>query len=254
MNPIIERAKVVLKETGNLKVVSLPEHLLNLKEICSSSESDLKDAMPVMQDDPGFMSYIIKMANSAYYNPSKANVVDIEKALIRIGFYFVGNYAILYATKVLHDMENGPDLITERLQKNWELSNSLSESAMSLLEGARKKGIKNNIESSMLMTTSVLYNIGTLCCIAIANDLISNGVQVELDDIIEAKQKLSKKFLRAMLLDIGYTEDDVDAITGRTIQEGKINYIDVLHASIIKSRSEKLKEEIVARVNSLGIL
>ena len=63
----------------------------------SSDEADAKTIARTIKRDPALAAELLKLANSPFYNPSGQTLVDVEKAVVRIGTKRIGELAMAMA-------------------------------------------------------------------------------------------------------------------------------------------------------------
>ncbi len=75
-----------LEELSQMDAVTMGAIIRELNKLTDSEESSVQQLSKEILKDPTLTSKIIKVANSVLYNPSKASVTTISRAIMHIGF------------------------------------------------------------------------------------------------------------------------------------------------------------------------
>ncbi|NPA29062.1 MAG: HDOD domain-containing protein [Epsilonproteobacteria bacterium] len=104
----------------------LPESVIKVKEICNDPESEIKDLVDVVKEDPMFTADILKAANSPLYGFSR-QITSIDQAISLFGMGTIQGFAISYAVRKTMDIDLSPYGATrQHLTKVSTLQNALS--------------------------------------------------------------------------------------------------------------------------------
>ncbi len=122
-----------LEELSQMDAVTMGAIIRELNKLTDSKESSVQQLSKEILKDPGLTSKIIKVANSVLYNPSKASVATISRAIMHIGFNTVR--AICVSAIVIESiMRNHP---RESLIRQMARSFHAAVQARNLCEKAR---------------------------------------------------------------------------------------------------------------------
>lgn len=86
MNKEIRGLKNWIQHISQMEMPSLANVLRDLAKLADNSESNIQDLSEVILKDTSLTSQVIRVANSAQYNPSGQSVATVSKAIINIGF------------------------------------------------------------------------------------------------------------------------------------------------------------------------
>ncbi len=104
----------------------LPESISKVKAICDDPESEIKDLVAVVKEDPMFTADILKAANSPLYGFSR-QITSIDQAISLFGMGTIQGFAISYAVRKTVPIDLSPYGATrDHLIKVAGLQNSLT--------------------------------------------------------------------------------------------------------------------------------
>lgn len=75
-----------VKKLGEMQVVALSGVISELNRLTSSDDSSVNQLAEVIMRDASLTSKIIRVANSAMYNPSRLPINTVTKAIVHVGF------------------------------------------------------------------------------------------------------------------------------------------------------------------------
>ncbi len=112
---------------------SLPDRFIKIQNVIQNSDSGAKDLAEVIRSDQATSTMILKVANSAFFNPTNAPVGELSKAVARLGSSEVSHIAttmsLMYGLILPAGMSNirafwahafGVAIISERLAKKLD--------------------------------------------------------------------------------------------------------------------------------------
>ncbi len=139
-----------LIETDALEVPMLPEVARKATELAEDEEGNSADMAKLIQGDQTLAAQVIRIANSAMYNPTGASMVSLQQAITRLGMKRIAEIALAASLQAkLFDVPGYEDHVLSILHHS--LSSGLW--AKEIARSARK-----NVESAFL--GGLLHDIG----------------------------------------------------------------------------------------------
>lgn len=144
----------LLAKTENMKIMPMLDSVVNeLSRIMNDETSSLTQLFNVVRYDQAISSKIISIANSAYYS-TRSNIVNLERAMVVIGFEGIKN--IVTCLAAINGTFNQPKLNQGDLTALWTRSLVVGYAAKTLSS-------KTMVEDpEKVFTASILHDIGRI--------------------------------------------------------------------------------------------
>ncbi len=140
-----KKAELFQKKLLNIShLLTLPDHVLKIKEMLDSHRSSVEDIANEISKDPALTAEILKIANSGFYGFTH-RIADIQQAIVMLGFAVV--HAIVISASVINLRD---------AKKLWEHSVACARVAMII---ARQKKIHHAEEIAI---AGLLHDLGRL--------------------------------------------------------------------------------------------
>jgi HD-like signal output (HDOD) protein len=152
---------------GDVRLPSLPDIATRVQQVLEDPRAPRDRVTQVVSADAALAARVLRLANSAFLNPSSRQVIDLQQALTRLGTQLVRCTAVSFA---IQQMEHGaiePDLKL-RIRHLWREGALIAAISYVL---ARETGAALPDEALM---TGLMHNIGELY-IAVATPLRASG-------------------------------------------------------------------------------
>ncbi|MDR1024368.1 MAG: HDOD domain-containing protein [Treponema sp.] len=165
---------------------SLPTSVLKVMEVCNNPHSDPADLSYVISLDPVLTGRVLKLVNSAYYNPAQ-DVTTLVRAIIMLGLNTVKNLALSIA--ILGNLRGKDGGRAINMEAFWRHSLGVGVASKVL---AKKRGIDpGRLEE--YFTAGLLHDIGKIPLNAIAPDAYAVTIETagkKRQSLIEAEDTL----------------------------------------------------------------
>ena len=229
-----------LNSSDEVPLLSLPENLLNLRKASASLTSDVFTIEEEIVKDTGFSAYLLKVSNSALYGAGRAECSNVATAIRRIGMHAVGQMAMVYALRGLHQVKEAPPVILKLINNNWQLSKLLMQQSTSLYWQQRQAGREDvrRIDVSDVMTNAILYYAGCLACYSQAALLVRDGHTFDEASINEVSASLQLAILNQLLPHWGYESNTTRAMTLGLECDSPLHFSDFVHAARVRNKLE----------------
>ncbi|RCU50291.1 HDOD domain-containing protein [Corallincola holothuriorum] len=224
-------------------LLALPEQVVAVRRLCVNPNSDLYDVEETVLKDPAFSGYLLKLANSALYGTGKQTCHQVADAIRRIGIHAVGELAMIYAAKQLHDARCLDTNIAQRMRLNWQQSWSLGQVATELYwqHRHREPAKCRRLDASDILTAAVMSGVGSLAVLTAADQVITRSAndagedEASLpalsQDTIEDMLTLSNKYLQLTLQRWGMQDAYAQALVKPPIEDGEFHFTHYLWAA-----------------------
>jgi len=246
-----------LHSEEEVPLLSLPENLLNLRKASADLTSDVFSIEEEIVKDTGFSAYLLKVANSALYGTGRGECSNVAAAVRRIGIHAVGQMAMVYALRGLHQVKEAPPVVLKLINHNWQLSKLLMQQATSLYWQQRQQGREDvrRIDVSDIMTNAILYYAGCLACYSQAALLHRDGLEMEQSEIQDVANAMQLAVLNQLLHHWGYESSSMQAMTLGLECDSPIHFSDFVHAARINNRLETGEsKQLLTRLVMKGLL
>lgn len=146
-------------QDGTLKLPSMPEVAVKVREITQKENAGTEDVAKVVQTDPVLAGRLIQAANSAAYRGARL-VETVSEAVMRLGFKRSASLATSIALHGAFRCES--EELKELLEDNWALSVDVSAIAFALAKHTRA------IDPEQALLGGLVHRIGVVPLIAFA--------------------------------------------------------------------------------------
>ncbi|WP_137297214.1 HDOD domain-containing protein [Psychromonas sp. SP041] len=237
-----------INEGVEFSLISIPKHLMDIKKICLSSDSSVDEVIEAIERDPGLTGFLIKMANTIHYLGQINSITSIKEACLRMGLRKVGNYAILYATKLMYEIKIKHSSISDEMKRNLREAKKISTSAVESAKKLKQEGLKFDL--SEIQTTVSLYFASVLPVYAKAGQLDFD--KIITDDIQRASGELRTMLVQSLFKYVGYSSSETEKITFG--MGGKIDWLDIVHKEIYLNDNNMVSQSIKERLSHIGFI
>lgn len=136
-----------------LKLPSLPEILMKVREALDTPETPSAHIARLIQTDPSLSTKLLQLANSPLYAKDR-EIISIQEAVTRMGHKVVRN---LVMTVLLEDVFKAiSPLLNERVRRLWD--HSLDVAVLSALLA----GLTTKLDADKAMLAGLLHDIGII--------------------------------------------------------------------------------------------
>jgi len=111
--------------TDDLELPGFPDNIMRLQRELTDESKSVRDIVNRINTEPALAAKLIKLANSAAFNPAGAEVCDPQTAVRNVGFNVVSSTATSYAIKQM-SMQEWLAPVRSELEKIWLKSNNVA--------------------------------------------------------------------------------------------------------------------------------
>lgn len=187
--PGLEQKLGELIENNHLDVPMLPEVARKAVQLAEDPDGDSTTMSQLIQSDQTLAAQVMRIANSAFYNPGGASMVSLQQAITRLGMKRMAEIALAASLHAkLFDVPGYEDHVITMLRRALAAGLWAKEIARS----ARK-----NVEAAFL--GGLLHNIGRPVVLQAVVEL-ARKLELELSE--DDLYRLEKKFQRSVGLKV----------------------------------------------------
>lgn len=191
-------------EAGKLILPALPEVATKIRRTLNDPQVSIDDAANLIRVDPNLSAYILKIANSPFYQ-RLSPAVDIKTAIMRLGYITTRNICGTYAMR---------SLFKPRVNKLRPIMRSLWKGAADL--GATSAVLASRLSNfpfDEALTAGLIQDIGIL---PILDKLYQHDPKFDLtDEAREVIEKNAAKISSLVLHKWHFHEDLVNVVRSR---------------------------------------
>lgn len=182
-------------------LLSLPEHVLEVRKLCAMANSDVYDVEQVVVRDPAFCGYLLQLANSPLYAAGKQECSKLVDAVRRLGVHAVGETALVFALRQMHQIRGISNVLTDELKHNWQAGWDLGRRATELYWQHRHRGSRDvrRIDVSDVVTAGILTRMGHLAVLTGAAVLERKGKRLTHEQLGDVADQLNPLVLPQLL-------------------------------------------------------
>ncbi len=255
----------ILSESTNTTLLSLPEHVLEVRRLCQQNLSDVFDVEDVVIRDPAFCAYLMQLANSSLYSAGKQECDKLIDAIRRLGVHAVGETALVYALRQLHQIRGISQTLSNMLKFNWQHGWEVGKRATELFWQHRHRAISDvkAIDVSDIVTAAVLGRCGNLAVYTAAAVAERKGKRFTEEQLKEVGEQLNPLVLPELLSSWQLPPDYAGHLLMPCEPDHELHFTDYIWASELLQRLqlaesiENLNEAdqaLYERLNRLGVL
>jgi HD-like signal output (HDOD) protein len=141
--------------TGDVRLPSFPDIVIQLQRILDDPATAPAQIARVIGADAALAARILRLANSAFMNPSDRQVTDLRQAISRLGHQLVRCTAVAFSLQQMKFGGRSSEL-RPKLQALWRVGMLVASIAYVIARESRAA----NPEEAML--TGLMHNIGRL--------------------------------------------------------------------------------------------
>jgi len=158
--PALRPDAVVLKlsrelASGDVRLPSLPDIALRVQKVLDDPRASRAQVAKVVSADAALAARIMKLANSAFLNPSAQEITDLQRALTQLGHQLVRCTAVSFAVQQMQ-MGIGDESMRPYIRELWRKSALVAPIAYVL---ARETGAA---KPDVALMGGLMHNIGEL--------------------------------------------------------------------------------------------
>lgn len=193
--------RIVSGDDEHHTLLSLPEHVLEIRKLCQMGSSDVYDVEQVAVRDPAFCGYLLQLANSPLYAAGKQDCSKLVDAIRRLGIHAVGETALVFALRQMHLIRGISNVLTEELKHNWQAGWDLGRRATELYWQHRHRSSREarRIDVSDVVTAGILSRMGHLAVFTAAAVLERKGKMLSHEQLGELADQLNPLILPQLL-------------------------------------------------------
>jgi HD-like signal output (HDOD) protein len=229
-------------------LLALPEQVVAVRRLCVNPNSDIYDVEEIVLKDPAFTGYLLKLSNSALYGTGKQSCHQVAEAIRRIGIHAVGELAMIYAAKQLHEARCVDANIAKRMRQNWQRSWALGQLATELYWQHRHREPEKcrRLDASDILTAAVMSGIGSLAVLTAADQVIFKSANDAEDtpyqrnigeDTIDDLLSLSDQYLKLTLQRWGLADQYAKALVHPPAEQEEFHFTHYLWAARLSTAS-----------------
>ena len=140
---------------GNIRLPSLPDIAVRVQKVLEDPRAPRSRVAQVIGADAALAARIVRLANSAFLNPSTQRIFDLQQAVTRLGTQLVRCTAMSFSLQQM-EFDSGDAELRPHIRELWRIG-ALAASIAYVL--ARETRAANPDEALM---TGLMHNIGEL--------------------------------------------------------------------------------------------
>jgi len=140
---------------GDIRLPSLPDIAVRVQKVLEDPRAARSRVAQVIGADAALAARILRLANSAFLNPSTLQITDLQQALTRLGQQLVRCSAVSFSLQQL-ELGSGETELRSQVRELWRQGALVASIAYVL---ARETGAAKADEALM---TGLMHNIGRL--------------------------------------------------------------------------------------------
>lgn len=180
----MEQQLISLIDNDNLEVPMLPEVARKAVNLAEDPDGDSSTMAKLIQSDQTLAAQVIRIANSAFYNPAGASMVSLQQAITRLGMKRIAEIALAASLHAkLFDVPGYEDHVLDLLKRALAAGLWAKEIARS----ARK-----NVEAAFL--GGLLHDIGRPVVLQVIVELATkNTIELSQEEIYGIEEKYQRR-------------------------------------------------------------
>jgi HD-like signal output (HDOD) protein len=164
---------------GNVRLPSLPDIAIRVQQVLEDPRAARTQIAQVIGADAALAARILRLANSAFLNPSTQQITDLQQALIRLGQQLVRCTAVSFSLQQM-ELGTGEAELRPRFRELWRKGALVASIAYVL---ARETHAANPDEALM---TGLMHNIGELyISVSAPRRAICGGERTAWEQLVE---------------------------------------------------------------------
>jgi len=140
---------------GNIRLPSLPDIAVRVQKVLEDPRAPRTRVAQVIGADAALAARIVRLANSAFLNPSTQQIFDLQQAVTRLGTQLVRCTAMSFSLQQM-EFDSGDTELRPQIRELWRIGALVASIAYVL---ARETRAANPDEALM---TGLMHNIGEL--------------------------------------------------------------------------------------------
>jgi HD-like signal output (HDOD) protein len=175
---------------------TLPEIFIKVQELINSDAGNAEILSRIIQQDPSLSAKVLKVANSAFFNPGIKRVSSLSLAIARIGFTEIRN--ITTAITFIKHISKRSDIVDYRMF--WRHSLSAAYLTQTIAAMLPKKLAQEDLQICFL--SGLLHDAGILVYDQFFHEefeKIVNSALTHENSFLAAEQEVSSKETHALI-------------------------------------------------------
>ncbi|HEX6999538.1 MAG TPA: HDOD domain-containing protein [Gammaproteobacteria bacterium] len=160
----VERLAQDLKDE-RLELPAFPEAVLRIQRMLQSSDTTTDDVVRILSSEPALAARLLRMANSAEFRRTDAEITDLRKAVTRMGFNMIRSVSVAFAMRQLRRKDSYSPEVQAELETIWHESLEMA----SLCFVIARRFTRLNPDQALL--TGLLHVLGRLYILMRAQDM-----------------------------------------------------------------------------------
>ncbi len=159
----------IIKEKITAQVNSLPtfpEHIIELQSLCSRKDVTIESISSKIEIDPSLTADVLKLANSALFNPGK-KIHSIKEAIMRIGFKNLKSILTVSASRKIMNERY------KKFEQIWDHCNKVAFYGRYIARDNKLEGIADNI-----FISGLLHDIGKIVLLSTDMEIVQMIAQL----------------------------------------------------------------------------
>ena len=178
------------------EIPTLPEVLIKVQSLVNSDDGNARLLSKIIEQDPALSAKVLKIANSAFFNPVSQRVSSLHLAIARIGFTEIRN--ITMAITVIKQLSKKSNLLDYKLF--WR--HCLSAAYLTQIIASKLPQKISPEEKQICFIAGLLHDIGILMYDQFFHKEFENIMEYALkreDSFIAAEQAIAGKETHQMV-------------------------------------------------------
>jgi len=230
-----EQAQIILQqlvkavETDQIKLPTLPEVAIKIREAVEKDNQSASDIANLLSQDSSLSARLLQLANSPLYR-ARAEIDSLQMAITRLGIRIVKDLVVMLAIKQAFKTKDKG--IEAQFKEIWQTSVDVAAVCRVLAK------TQSSLDVEHAMLAGLIHNIGSLPIIELADRQPSlfSGTQSIRDISNEIQGELGEKILSFW----NFPETLID-VTRHWNQftrnhESQADYVDIVQAAILHSK------------------
>ncbi len=174
-------------ETDQLKLPTLPEVAVQVKQAVESDSHTAADIAELLSRDGALSARLLQLANSPLYR-SRSEIDNLQMAITRLGLRIVKDLVVMLAIR--QAFQASSDEVDKVFREIWHTSVDVAAMSRALANS------HSNLDAEQAVLAGLIHNIGSLPVIEIAEKHPELFKDIELKQVIdEIQNSLGEKIL-----------------------------------------------------------
>jgi HD-like signal output (HDOD) protein len=163
---------------GDVRLPSLPDVALRVQKVLDDPHAARSQIAQVIAADAALAARIMKLANSAFLNPSSAPITDLQRALVQLGQQLTRCSAVSFALQQMQ-LGSGAEAVRPHVRDIWRKGALVASIGYVL---ARASGAA---KPDVALMCGLMHNIGDLYITIAEPGRVAEGANSEWRTMVE---------------------------------------------------------------------